>query len=295
MLREVASCLSAGFRDSLRFPLSGGAALVGSAPFRRLALHNGLLFLGSYVAFSWLLDRIRVEAFAELGPGAASFVTSICGWPLVVGGWLIPLYLYSVYANSAWHGDVAAELVMVARPAATARAGSPASGGSGSVSAVTVDVAYKVLVYNAMLALSFLSGFLPFFVGPVMQATLYSWLYSVYCFAFRWRASGWTLLQSIDFFEIRWLYFVGFGAPLTVVSYATPSFFASYAAVSVLIPVFCLSALQSDSPPRQDFVPRLRLRYVAEAALLQPLVSRLSVKRAKRREKIAEDDSKKQL
>ncbi len=92
----------------------------------------------------------------------------------------------------------------------------------------------------------------------------------------RWSSKGF-----VEYFETRWVYFVGFGAPLTVISYLLPSFFSAYPIVSILVPVFCLSA-QYGKPMPQLVIPRLRLRQLSEAASLAPLISKISERRAVR-------------
>jgi hypothetical protein len=90
----------------------------------------------------------------------------------------------------------------------------------------------------------------------------------------------------IDFFEIRWVYFVGFGAPLTFVAYAQQSFWTAYPTTSILIPVFISTAMTAGEASKQTHIPRLRMRELSEAAVLRPLVSRFSAKRRAKKKKL---------
>jgi etoposide-induced 2.4 mRNA len=266
---EAGQCFWSGLRDSVRVG-GGGLSLLWLRSFQMMALHNGVLFLGSYVLFMGLLIP-GLEA--ELRAAQPGVLTSLLGlvffapYATILMLWFVPLYVYTVYANALWHSGIAAELIMQRKP----KKGDTAS----AVTAVT-DFFYKVVVHNVMLVFAFLSGYLPFYIGPIVQAVLYAWLYAVYCFEYKWQSKGF-----VEYFETRWVYFVGFGAPLTAVSYLLPSFFSAYPIVSILVPFFCLSA-QHGRPTPQLFIPRLRLRQLSEAASLAPLISKISEKRAVR-------------
>ncbi len=279
VLREFGSSFSAGASDSFRFGWSA-FSLLKLAAYQRLLLHNLLLFFGSYAAFVfWVIPNVQREVAAL---ESSSFVVSLVS--LLFGSssvllvfWLLPLYVYSVFCNAMWHNSIATFMMMRAkiRPSLNAHVSPGAS---------AADPVYRVVVYNAMLGLSVLSGHLPFFVGPVLQAVLYSLLYGLYCFEFKWVAEGWSANQCLEFLDQRWIYFAGFGAPLTLIGYTQSSFFAAYPITSVLVPFFCISTL-SATPAKQFLVPPLRFRQVSEAVSLRRIVDSIGSKRRKRREK----------
>lgn len=272
---EALHCLWAGLCDSLRlWPLPAGLSMTSPA-FVRLVAHNSF-FIASYVLFASYVVPFCHGDLAALpgGPGVVgSFLDMLFGTPNTVlfVAWLVPLYLYSLYANAVWHWQL------------TLEQGSPAAKKESSPVSEVTETVYRIVIYNAMLVLSYLSGFMPL-VGPLLQATFYSWLYSVYCFEHRWTSDGLTLLRMIDYFEIRWVYFVGFGTPLTLLSYSQTSFFISYPLTSMAVPIFLATAMRAGQPPRQHYIPRLRMRELSEAAILRPLVRHMSSKRAKKRE-----------
>lgn len=279
LVKEVSHSLVSGANDSLR---CGWAAvsLLRDAAFQRLFLHNVGLFLGSYALFTlWVIPNVQAEA-ALLGSSFfASFLAFLFGSPstILLVCWLVPLYLYSVFCNAVWHDAIATRMLQQPkkRVAAVASSPTPSSG--------IADAVYRVVVYNAMLGLSVLSAYVPFYVGPVLQAVLYSLLYGSYCFEFKWKAEGWSAEECLEYLDQRWLYFVGFGSPLTLLGYTQASFFSAYPLTSVLVPIFCISAF-SAIPTKQTIVPPLRFRQVSEAVALRFIVSSIRQKRTKKKE-----------
>ncbi len=87
-------------------------------------------------------------------------------------------------------------------------------------------------------------------------------------------------LADADGGPARWVFLTGFGMPLTLVPYLCGSFWVSYPIVVMLIPVFCSGAIFGPDPLAQTFVPRLRFRAAADAAILRPAVSYIQSKRA---------------
>ncbi len=77
----------------------------------------------------------------------------------------------------------------------------------------------------------------------------------------------------------RWVFLTGFAVPLTLVPYLCSTFWISYPLVVMLIPVFCAAAIFGPDPLAQTFVPRLRFRAAADAAILRPVVSYVQSKR----------------
>eukprot|EP01126_Amoeba_proteus_P018240 TRINITY_DN191_c0_g1_i9.p1 TRINITY_DN191_c0_g1~~TRINITY_DN191_c0_g1_i9.p1 ORF type:complete len:231 (-),score=24.12 TRINITY_DN191_c0_g1_i9:8-700(-) len=81
------------------------------------------------------------------------------------------------------------------------------------------DLANKV--YEPLLLVAFICVLSPLPIVPIVGTPLYfvysCWLTSFYCFNFKWalRDSKMSVDSKVDFFESRWLYFMGFGLPLT--------------------------------------------------------------------------------
>eukprot|EP01047_Picozoa_sp_COSAG01_P044086 COSAG01_NODE_3962_length_5492_cov_71.874281_2_plen_189_part_00 len=43
----------------------------------------------------------------------------------------------------------------------------------------------------------------------------YTWLYSLYCFEYRWSLRGWSLQRQLRTVEAHWAFFGGFGTPVS--------------------------------------------------------------------------------
>lgn len=65
---------------------------------------------------------------------------------------------------------------------------------------------------------AFALRYIPVIGGPL--AFLYcSAANSYYAFEAQWLKSGWGLNERIQYLEQRWSYFLGFGLPITLISY----------------------------------------------------------------------------
>ena len=99
-------------------------------------------------------------------------------------------------------------------------------------------------------------------LGDIVAWVYLSWMYSFYCFEYKWLLSGWTLQQRISAFEGRWLYFFGFGTPCSLACYFFPGF-ASLGVFALIFPFFVMTAIASRKPPPPSsnwpFPERLRV------------------------------------
>ena len=189
MIKEAASCFVDGLRDSVRVWTIPSSAIKSRA-FLKLILHNSFFALSYIIYAEFIIPLCREQLAATQGFWGAvgAFLFTTPNTSLLIF-WLGPMYLYSAYTNAVWHS----ELVQAMAPKEPLV--SPSSSLSSSVSAlndVTTTI-YRVILFNCMLGFSFLSGFTPL-VGGLLQAMFYSWLYSTYCFEFRWAVERRSLL-----------------------------------------------------------------------------------------------------
>lgn len=278
VFKEALVCFLDGLSDSVKMQKLYGMGLFSSKSLGPMVAHN-LFFFFSYALYVlWIIPFIKSTLDSASPSFFRTLFSFLYGSPhsLFLICWLVPAWLYTVFANAVWHGAIAEDMMHPKQQPQQKKK-------SGNEDAALGEMLYKVVLYNAMLIVAFVSGFFPF-IGSLAQATLYAWLYAVYAFEFKWKDQGWGILQCIDFFELRWVYFVGFGTPLTVLAYSQVSLFTSYPITSIFMPFFCATALYGE-PTRQEHVPRLRLRGLAEMTLLKPFVSRLRDMRKARREK----------
>jgi hypothetical protein len=283
---EFVYSISRGLLSSLSgiwLAFTGGMFDFGSATHRGLLYTNGVLFLLPVLLYRLLIIPYVLREAPQLGE---------IPYNVLVLVWFVPLWFYSVFSNALSHQAIAsamlhrhgrsgrnASITIASRTSPTPRHISNSSSSSSSATSDVASVVYRMLVFGVFQLICFSSGFLPW-IGWVLQGALYSWTFSTYCFEYKWRARNkMTLLQCLEYFESRWLYFVGFGMPLTLVSYVSPSYWISYPIVQISIPLFCASAIAGPDPVEQLFVPRLHLRAVTDAAILRPLVSFVQSKR----------------
>lgn len=65
------------------------------------------------------------------------------------------------------------------------------------------DELYRAILVAFFLLQSVLSYLLPV-VGPVASFIHVSWLYSLYCFEYKWSLAGWSLEKRLGHLEQNW-------------------------------------------------------------------------------------------
>jgi len=86
--------------------------------------------------------------------------------------------------------------------------------------------------------------FVPF-VGLAVHLAHLSWYWSFFCFEYKWALHGWTVDQRVAALEEQWLFHLGFGAPLALLSASLPTF-TGYAVIAFLFPLFVVLATVSE-------------------------------------------------
>lgn len=61
----------------------------------------------------------------------------------------------------------------------------------------------------------------------VLLVSLLSWLYSFYCFEYRWVLEGKTITKEIKKLEHNAVYYLGFGMPFALITYSCPGLFGT--------------------------------------------------------------------
>jgi len=102
-----------------------------------------------------------------------------------------------------------------------------------------------------------LLSFVPY-SDPVILC-LMSWLYSFYCFEYRWVFEGKTIVREIKTIESNAVYYLGFGMPFALITYSFPGFIGN-GIWALVFPVFTVTAILADPPsaPSQS-LPIFRL------------------------------------
>ena len=94
---------------------------------------------------------------------------------------------------------------------------------------------YRAILVAFFLLQTVLSYLIPV-VGPATSFIHLSWLYSLYCFEYKWSLAGWSLERRLAHLEQNWAYFAGFGSPFTLATFFVPNF-VSKGIFALLFPV----------------------------------------------------------
>lgn len=97
------------------------------------------------------------------------------------------------------------------------------------------DEMYRAILVAFFLLQTVLSYLIPV-VGPATSFIHLSWLYSLYCFEYKWSLAGWSLERRLAHLEQNWAYFAGFGSPFTLATFFVPNF-VSKGIFALLFPV----------------------------------------------------------
>ncbi|RLN89973.1 hypothetical protein BBJ28_00006310 [Nothophytophthora sp. Chile5] len=97
------------------------------------------------------------------------------------------------------------------------------------------DEMYRAILVAFFLLQTVLSYLIPV-IGPATSFIHLSWLYSLYCFEYKWSLAGWSLERRLAHLEQNWAYFAGFGSPFTLATFFVPNF-VSKGIFALLFPV----------------------------------------------------------
>ena len=101
---------------------------------------------------------------------------------------------------------------------------------------------YRAILVAFFLLQTVLSYLIPV-IGPAASFIHLSWLYSLYCFEYKWSLAGWSLERRLAHLEQNWAYFAGFGSPFTLATFFVPNF-VSKGIFALLFPVVSASLLE---------------------------------------------------
>merc|ERR1719238_1388573 len=113
--------------------------------------------------------------------------------------------------------------------------------------------ALQSLVYIVQMQLL---AYVPY-VGPALYFLHSCWLASIYCFEYRWVHLRWGSNARLDYFERHWLYFAGFGFPVSLASFLSPRFIDT-GVFALLFPLCILTATGAEPRPLRKAPRHLR-------------------------------------
>jgi etoposide-induced 2.4 mRNA len=95
-----------------------------------------------------------------------------------------------------------------------------------------------------------------------------SWIYSFYCWEFRWSLNGQTIHKQRKVLETNWAYYCGFGLTFTCLTVYFPGLF-SYGIWALLFPVFLLTSITAECPEVGENAFRLPIFYLPSIVTAQ--------------------------
>jgi etoposide-induced 2.4 mRNA len=198
---------------------------------------NGVIFLGSILFFNWAIEP-ALSMLRRLLQEEEAWATDFIGASFSVLYkvlWIYPIYCISFVLNTVMYQEVAdgALVLLKQRPSAAAP---PLDR--------LIDETFRVLLNFVYIIEINVLYYLPV-VGPPLYFVHSCWLASIYCFEYRWVHLRWKTEVRLDYFERHWLYFAGFGFPVSVVSFLCPRF-VDAGVFALLFPLCILTATTAE-------------------------------------------------
>lgn len=213
---------------------------------------NGLLWgsslLLNWVVFPLLSSSPAYQAQAGLGGRLLGWLLEWGGLAVGLLGWLCPLYFMTLVLNLYWMNKIATRLHKDLSAAEQSHASAPAGASGGDFLQHIGSEIYYSIVTALLVLVGVLVSLIPTF-GLLLSTCYFSLLYGLSAFDCRWRAWGMGKAERVGRLDRHWVYFLGFGAPLTLfTSYF--GFFVSAALYNICYPLVVIMAFYG-SPIRQ--------------------------------------------
>lgn len=182
---------------------------------------TGFLFLGSLLMFTFI-----IEPLLSFTPALLHLFTAL--YSIL---WILPLYLVCLLLNIFWYQDIASSTYK-------------RTFGTPKVPIISVSRKIAFEVHRFFIVLIFLAViFVLNAVGlSFLPVLLLSYLYSFYCFEYRWALEGMTLGEQLKALETNWAYYLGFGLVITLCTYYSPGLVGS-GLWALLFPLFIVTAM----------------------------------------------------
>eukprot|EP00927_Polykrikos_kofoidii_P060825 TRINITY_DN55733_c0_g1_i1.p1 TRINITY_DN55733_c0_g1~~TRINITY_DN55733_c0_g1_i1.p1 ORF type:complete len:332 (+),score=38.19 TRINITY_DN55733_c0_g1_i1:166-1161(+) len=207
---------------------------------------NGVIFLGSIVLFNWAVDP-ALSMLRRLVRDDEAWATDFVGASFSVLYkmlWIYPIYCISFVLNTVMYQQIADSALALAKS-------KPSSQGTAALTRL-INEAFRVLLNLVFILEMNLLYYLPV-IGPPLYFVHSCWLASIYCFEYRWVHLQWTSNQRLEYFEKHWLYFAGFGFPMSFVTFLCPRFIDA-GVFALLFPLCILKATKAE-PCRLRIAP----------------------------------------
>jgi etoposide-induced 2.4 mRNA len=193
---------------------------------------TGFIFLGSLLTYN-ILTSILLSDFPKIEKVLSKLYYIF---------WLIPLHVFCFVVNIFCYSDISS--------ATFKHNGGKTVSVALSFSRGLACEIHRGLMVGVYLLIINLISFVPGSLLP--SACLLSWLYSFYCFEYRWMFEGKTIVKEIKTIENNAIYYLGFGLPFALVTICFPGFLGN-GIWALLFPFFSVTAILADPPPAASF------------------------------------------
>lgn len=177
--------------------------------------------------------------------------------------WKFPLYGVVLFLSSMWYGDISKKF----RPPSAASSDHFKIGQLYAI-AESVGVLYRILLVSLLwLEGKALELLLPYPLGHVIFVACNCWMSSFFAYDYIGSHTK-NLLQRIHYFEERGIFFLGFGTPLTIVSFLLPPIIGD--AIYALVYPLLIALVMTTKPPQETrLCPVLRVQKIIIETLMK--------------------------
>lgn len=210
---------------------------------------NGVIFLGSILLFTCAIEP-ALSMLRRLVQDDEAWATNFIGTSVSVLYkvlWIYPIYCISFVLNTVMYQEVA-DSSLALRQQKPSKATPPLER--------LINEAFRALLNLVYIIEMNLLYYIPI-IGPPLFFLHSCWLASIYCFEYRWVHLRWTSNARVDYVERHWLYFAGFGFPMSFVSFLCPRFIDA-GVFALLFPLCILTATTAEPRALQKAPVSLR-------------------------------------
>mmetsp|Transcript_15119 Transcript_15119/g.21099 ORF Transcript_15119/g.21099 Transcript_15119/m.21099 type:complete len:318 (+) Transcript_15119:45-998(+) len=269
---HLAKQYATGIKDALAF-FHVYKVYTQSAPARKalkdIVTFNALicfvnLAIFQYISMPWINRMLSISVNSDnILIWLLSNTTSGLLFFIFLLGWMVPTFLFSFILNGKWLAVVSEEAIKLL----TKRQVKKDIASLFQVPKEITNELYTTTFYAMFVLQSFICFLIPF-VGSIANLLVLCWLYSLYCFEYKW--SHWNIGRRLAHIENNWAYFAGFGIvvglPFTLASYHL-GFWIGYTVWWLLFPLFIITAVAAKKPQKvvtQEGSSRMRLFVFAQ-------------------------------
>lgn len=212
---------------------------------------NGVIFLGSIILFTQVVSPLlRFVLSLAIEPGSidedkildAYFAGLSILYHIL---WIYPIYCLSFILNTVMYQDLADEAFAISRKCVSDKPRRCVS-----LLRRVVDEMFRVLLNFLYILWMHVLYVIPI-IGPALYFVHFCWLASLYAFEYRWVSLKWNTGERLQYLEKHWIYFFGFGFPVSLLCFAMPRF-VDTGVFAILFPLFIFTSTMAQPKAAQN-------------------------------------------